>query len=102
MVAVRRFGHHLAGHEPTLTGRAAAVGYLRHARRWWLGETLAYGSATLATPQALVAELMASPPHRATILDPGARDLGIGLARGGPLPGPGATLTLDLGHAVRR
>jgi uncharacterized protein YkwD len=102
MLQVQRFAHHLPGHEPTLMGRAAAAGYLHDARRWWLGETLAFGTASLATPAALVFELMASPPHRATLLDPAARDLGVGLAPGAPGAGSGTTLTLDLGSAVRR
>jgi uncharacterized protein YkwD len=101
MLEVRRFAHHLPGHEPTLLGRAAAAGYLRDARNWWLGETLAFGTDGAATPAALVLLLMASPPHRATLLDPEARDLGIGLAAGAPGEGPGATLTLDLGRAFR-
>jgi len=102
MLRTQRFSHYLVGQESTLAGRAAAAGYLRDARRWWLGETLAFGTAQLGTPAALVRELMASPPHRATLLDPAARDLGVGLAHGAPGADSGATLTLDLGSAVRR
>ena len=102
MLRMQQFSHYLPGQEPTLAGRAAAAGYLRDARRWWLGETLAFGTDELGTPAALVRELMASPPHRATLLDPAARDLGVGLAHGAPGAGSGATLTLDLGSAVRR
>jgi uncharacterized protein YkwD len=102
MLLVQRFSHRLPGREPTLAGRAAAAGYLHRARRWWLGETLAFGTGGLSTPFALVGELMASPRHRATLLDRAARDLGVGLEPGAPGLGAGATLTLDLGRAIRR
>ena len=42
------FAHELPGREPTLVGRVTASGYLRRCARWWLGETLAFGTARLA------------------------------------------------------
>lgn len=49
-----------------------------------------------------MAELLASPLHRAILLDPRFRDIGLGLLRGIPEsvdPGKdGVTLTLDFGR----
>jgi uncharacterized protein YkwD len=43
---------------------------------------------------------MHSPPHRRVILDRSFREIGIGVARGVPVPdqGDGATFVLDLGE----
>jgi uncharacterized protein YkwD len=44
--------------------------------------------------------MMASPIHREVLLDPGFRDIGVGVAMGVPLPGRArnaAILTMDLG-----
>ena len=46
----------------------------------WMGENVGYGSAT--NPGALVSAYMASPPHRANILNSRARYLGIGVVDG--------------------
>jgi uncharacterized protein YkwD len=105
MLAGGVFEHQLAG-EATLDGRVQATGYLRHARRWWLGEAIAYGTASRSSPAALMASLMASPPHRAIILDRRFQELGVGLLSGLPEPGgaarDGATLTLDFGRVHSR
>ena len=47
---------------------------------------------------------MASPPHRAHILDSAFRDVGIGFARGTPKPsdGPGATYCVEFGRRYKR
>jgi uncharacterized protein YkwD len=98
MVSLEYFDHD--GPDGTLTSRVRATGYLRHTRRWRLGEALAWGRGRTGTPRGLLASLMASPPHRALLLDAGFRELGLGLAHGSP-QGPGAaalTLTLDFGR----
>jgi uncharacterized protein YkwD len=47
-----------------------------------LGETIAWGVGSTGTAQAIVAMWMASPPHRATMLRPGFRRVGVGIAVG--------------------
>lgn len=47
-----------------------------------LGETIAWGVGSTGTAQAIVAMWMASPPHRATMLRPGFRRVGVGIAIG--------------------
>ena len=43
-----------------------------------LGENLAWGSGDLAQPSAIVRAWLESPPHRATLLRPGFRRVGVG------------------------
>ena len=47
-----------------------------------LGETIAWGVGIDGTAQAIVAMWLASPPHRATMLRPGFRRVGVGIAVG--------------------
>jgi len=47
-----------------------------------LGETIAWGVGTDGTAQGIVASWLASPPHRATMLAPGFRRVGVGVAVG--------------------
>jgi uncharacterized protein YkwD len=80
--------------------RIGKTGYKRGARRWYLGENLATGTSVDGTPRAMVADWMASPPHRENILDPTFRDIGIGTVRGAPAlstPKRGVTITTDFG-----
>lgn len=111
-VAARGHAGDMAGHDyfahdspggSTMESRIRRSGYLRSVREWWLGEALAWGKARLGAPQAILRSLLASPPHRAILLDPGFRDLGIGVARGAPRGAGGGALTiaLDFGR-VRR
>ncbi|MCW2958363.1 MAG: hypothetical protein JWP18_1166 [Solirubrobacterales bacterium] len=106
MLRTGTFDHRVSG-EPALRARVRSAGYLKNATRWWLGETLAYGSGHASSPAALVESLMASPPHRAIILEPQFRHIGVGLVTGLPVPGggataAGATLTLDFGRIQSR
>jgi uncharacterized protein YkwD len=112
--AARRHADDMAGHDyfahvspggSTMEGRIRGAGYLRRVHEWGLGEALAWGDGGAGAPRAILRGLLASPPHRAILLDPGFRDLGIGVARGAPaagMPGAGAlTVALDFGR-VRR
>ena len=84
--------------------RRSAIGSRRPAtsrRRhdWELGEAIAWAQQPLDTPDSLMRAWLASPGHRAIILDPRFRDVGIGIT-----PGltdgsdiPGATAVLDFG-----
>src|SRR6266540_6791756 len=65
--------------------RIRVTGYLRSVRSWALGENLAWGTQSHATPAAIVRAWMRSPGHRANVLSPGFREIGIGLRRGAPL-----------------
>jgi uncharacterized protein YkwD len=47
-----------------------------------VGETLAWGSGIYASPAATVDSWLHSPPHRALLLDPDFRFIGIGSRRG--------------------
>jgi uncharacterized protein YkwD len=67
-----------------------------------LGEDLAWGSGTLGTPREIVASWMASPGHRANILDRKFREGGMGVAFGDPGAGEdGVTYALDFGSGGR-
>jgi uncharacterized protein YkwD len=51
-----------------------------------LGETLAWGRGSGGSPGAALSAMMASPTHRAVILDDRFRDIGVGVAMGKPIP----------------
>ena len=89
-----RFFDHVSPEGSTLGQRARAAGYAGRT----LGETLGWGEGDLATPSAIVAAWMASPPHHAVLLDGEFRRIGLGVAGGSPAGAPGsATVTADLG-----
>jgi uncharacterized protein YkwD len=61
--------------------RLRAAGYIYSSRIGYeIGENIAWGSAQLGTPRAIVAAWMASPEHRANILDARFRDTGVGVS----------------------
>jgi uncharacterized protein YkwD len=69
------------------TGSFAHGDWYRRLRRHgvrasFVGETIAWGVGSSGTPAGIVASWLASPPHRATMLDPGFRRVGVGLAVG--------------------
>lgn len=99
MVRKRFFGH-FSPTGSTLVTRVQRTGYLRRARAWALGETLAYGTGRVSTRE-LVDALLASPSHRAVFRDGRYRQVGVGLRRGVPT-GRGAGLTVTLDFGVRR
>ena len=68
----------------TLTQRIRQSSYLDGARGYKIGENLAWGSGSLATPRHTVASWMDSPKHRANILNPRFRQLGVGISTGAP------------------
>jgi uncharacterized protein YkwD len=90
----------------TPVARLRAVGYISSSRVGYeVGENIAWGTLGLATPRAIVAAWMASPPHRANILDRRYRETGIGVSPHPPasLAGgqPGAIYTQDFGVIIR-
>lgn len=97
MVQQRFFGHVSPGGQ-TINARLA--GYVASARRWAIGENLAWGEGTLATPAAIVRGWMASPSHRDNILNGAFDEIGIGIVGGTPkggLPALTATYTTEFG-----
>jgi len=89
-----RFFDHVSPEGSTLGDRARAAGV----EGGTLGETIGWGEGDLATPSAIVAAWMASPPHHAVLMDGGFRRIGLGVAAGSPAGTPGsATVTADLG-----
>jgi uncharacterized protein YkwD len=63
--------------------RAARRGAGRAGMRW-IGENLAWATPARATPRGVVGRWLASPPHRATMLDRRFRSMGVGVVRGTP------------------
>jgi uncharacterized protein YkwD len=94
----RHFFEHTAPNGSTMVARVRASGYLHAGIFWTVGENLGWGQGALGTPRAMVRAWMHSPPHRANILTPGFRDIGIGVVAGAPFGGSGATYTTDFGE----
>lgn len=84
--------------------RIVKSGYLRGAGgSWWVGENLAWGRGRQSTPRRVVRGWMKSPSHRANVLEPNFRDIGVSVIPGAPLEdrhGVEATYVHDFG--VRR
>ncbi|HSX22096.1 MAG TPA: CAP domain-containing protein [Gaiellaceae bacterium] len=57
-----------------------------------IGENLAWGAGSFASPATVIREWLQSPEHRANLLRPGYRRIGIGAAIGGFLGHGGATV----------
>ncbi|MGA2452533.1 MAG: CAP domain-containing protein [Solirubrobacteraceae bacterium] len=90
----------------TPLARLRAVGYISSSRVGYeVGENIAWGTLYLATPRAIVAAWMASPGHRANILDANYRETGIGVVPHPPASlahgQPGAIYTQDFGVIIR-
>jgi uncharacterized protein YkwD len=86
----------------SFVSRLRAAGYLHGSNLTYdVGENIAWGSLQDATPSAIVAAWMASPGHRANILNPEFRDIGIGVISHLPasfgLGQSGAMYTEDFG-----
>jgi uncharacterized protein YkwD len=97
----RRFFGHTGSAGTTVAQRVRRSGYLRRARRWAVGEALAFGRGAQATSAAIVAAWLRSPAHRGILLDRRFRELGVGIALGMPVrggaAGRGATYAAELG-----
>jgi uncharacterized protein YkwD len=100
-----RFFDHTSPGGSTMLSRIKSTSYLRNAQRWTVGENLAWGTGTLATPRATVEAWMRSADHRANLLDRGFADVGIGIATGAPAAleddETGGTYVTDFGRRVR-
>jgi uncharacterized protein YkwD len=68
--------------------RILAAGYCPHPTSWQVAENVYWGWGTpLQTPRSAVNWWMTSTGHRANILDPALKDLGVGVVLGAPRPG---------------
>jgi uncharacterized protein YkwD len=96
MVAHRYFAHQ--SHDGSGFGaRIRHTGWMRHRRAYRVGENIAYGTGGRATPLAIVSAWMHSAGHRANVLEPRFRRIGIGIAAGTPAGEGGATYSTDFG-----
>ena len=100
-----RFFDHTSPGGSTMLARIKTTSYLRDVASWSVGENLAWGSGSLATPRATVRAWMQSAEHRANLLDRHFADVGIGVAVGAPIaldPGElGGTYVTDFGRRLR-
>lgn len=80
-MAVHGYFEHVSPGGSTPLSRMQESGYLSSSTPGYMvGENIAWGSGTDATPAAIVAAWMASPPHRANILQGEFRDTGMGVS----------------------
>jgi uncharacterized protein YkwD len=79
--------------------RIERSGYIRRGHGWVIGENLAWGTGALAMPESIMQAWMNSPGHRANILNPSYREIGIGIVAGNPAQsdGAGATYATEFG-----
>ena len=104
MARVGYFSHNSANGR-SFSQRVASYYKQRGYRRWTAGENLVYGSPDMAAAQALRLWL-ASPPHRANLLDPHWRELGLSAVHSTSAPGvyhglPATIVTADFGARSR-
>lgn len=98
----RGFFEHTTPNGVTLVDRIMATRYASPRVGWALGENLAWGTGSLATPRSIMKAWMDSPGHRANVVKRAYREIGIGVVTGVPSDrGAGATYTADFG-VVRR
>lgn len=82
--------------------RVRVTGYIPSETEWTVGENLAWGTGTLATPKGIVQAWMNSQGHRENILRSGFKEAGLGIAVGNPRSsdGAGATYTMNFGSTA--
>jgi Cysteine-rich secretory protein family len=84
----RMVSEHFFSHETpdgkTVVDRVEPTGYIPKSGDWVVGENLAWGSGALSTPQSIVNGWMNSPGHRANILAPDYKDIGLAACMGSP------------------
>jgi uncharacterized protein YkwD len=96
MVA-RRFFSHVSPEGRTMEDRLRTVGYVAGGT-FSIGEAIGTGSGTSASPRSTVRAWMNSPPHRALLLDPRFREVGVGVVPGSPFGGAqAATYVAEFG-----
>lgn len=98
-MVTRDYFEHTTPEGQTVEDRVRASGWTSGRGNSSAGENIEWGLRVKATPAATVTKWMASPPHRADILRPAFREIGIGIALGAPghTGVEGATYTTDFG-----
>jgi uncharacterized protein YkwD len=104
MVSDDYFEHDGPGSDTPLS-RMTACGYIYSSQVGYeIGENIGWGTLSLSTPSAIVAAWMASPGHRANILDTHFRDTAIGVSPNVPSSlgrgQPGGIYTQDFGVII--
>jgi uncharacterized protein YkwD len=103
-MVTRDYFSHVSPGGQTPLDRIRASGFIAKRVGWSIGENIAWGTMWLATPRAIVRSWMASPSHRANILNRTYRFTGIGidpaLPRSMSAGRSGAMYTQDFGAIV--
>ncbi len=79
-MVVNDYFEHVGPGGQTPLQRMREAGYISGSQSFQVGENIAWGTLWLGTPRSIVAAWMASPGHRANILDGHFRDTGIGVS----------------------
>ena len=80
----RGFFSHVTPSGSGLSDRLHRSGYNHGKRARHVGEAIAWGTGTPATPNVIVAGWIASPPHQRILLGRDFREVGVGVAIGTP------------------
>jgi uncharacterized protein YkwD len=98
MVRHRNFSHYRPG-GVDLVARLRAVRYIPRSGWWYVGENIGYGLPRRSSPADQVRYWMASPAHRANVLNPRFHAAGLGIWSGTPRNSrpKGATYAIDFG-----
>ena len=97
MIGGRYFGHTTPS-GGTFVQRILAARYAAANAAWTLGENLAWGTSTLATPAGMMQAWLNSPGHRQNLLNGEFREIGVGIGLGTPTGAAGgATVAVEFG-----
>jgi uncharacterized protein YkwD len=96
MVTRNYFAHDTLGGGSFL-GRIQASHYIGRTGRWSVGENIAWGGGSLATPAATTASWMRSPLHRANVLRATYHEIGVGMVLTTRSGMPAVVYTTDFG-----
>ena len=96
MVRTKYFSH-VSRSGAKFDARIKRTGYAANSRGAIVGENLAWGTGDLSSPASIVRAWMNSRLHRANILQPRFRDIGIAIVTGTPGHGGGATYATEFG-----
>jgi uncharacterized protein YkwD len=99
LMVKEQFFSHTTPEGKGVVDRIQPTGYIPNSGDWVVGENLAWGNGALSTPNAIVNGWMNSPPHKANILAPDYKDIGLAAVQGAPSPqvSGGTTYVNDFG-----
>jgi cysteine-rich secretory family protein len=99
----QQYFDHIAKNGSDPVARIRAAGYIPSVGSWTVGENLAWGTGSLATPKAIVAAWMKSQGHKENILRASFKEIGLGVVAGNPRSrsGSGATFTTTFGVVTK-